>query len=1050
MTTLSHPWISRQATSNIYAEICKKPAGVNIYLIKAPAGVGKTYLARDIGTKLGSETGYGPGHREDIYWSGIVDLYDPDTSNGHHIESSWKQAFSSAYNIEFREYDIERARYVEKSREGTLGAEIDNQLKAVRNSFADGMQKISQVCYPVMAFDTVERLRTVLDPTQEKLDIQDVDAPDVFEWLFYQIERLTRGVVLMMGRPASGLEENLNVKVETINLQRKAKGLLPVNFIPIALEYLTNTEMETFFNLRIGHSPELKPLLTNDLKALLCIRSHGNPLLLDIALQTLLETKNSRQVHVALENVKANNKQEMQLVEDALLSVYMNSGSIEVQLLLNNLVIARNGLFDSLLEYLNPDSAGSAKLHKELERIGELPFVKVRDIAVLKPGQEQRESRHTYFLHDAMYDICDRVNLVSVAQMRAGSQEIVKWYDNQIELHISSSSSEKDYLHNDAITDLLVESLPYRMRSDPQGSYDWYLEQFDKAIRGIARGRDARLRDAMAQFLGSAGEKGKTGILPANIIDGEILGISNAKVHEDFKIDSALQWIKRYSIWGKHDKALEIAEKAVWVKSVYETNHERYLIRYSEFRLWQGQSFMYLGKSSSRALELHNEALNDIEKRFPFEEMKKKVGTKKISQEIAKICFVIGRLRNNRGYIYWMYLGKYWMAIEEFLAAINYFEYSHLVEETANSLDNIGRVYTILGINYSAFESIREGLKLRIEAGLEYREGLSRNSLAIAFAQFENIQLALQESETALKIFRAFRIERGIALARITHGVALRIKSEQWRDIGLKAEDCVKDLEEAEADLLDALQTFTYTSKEPIRQVQASNELACCYRTLYMLRKTQDSDTLIKEAFRQGKNYFDLAIVTAVNYGFLIEQLDSQQDRAVLYTRAGQFEEAKKDMEIIRNSIPENHRILERTGLMSQGADTRIDAYYKLMGQVEFLAGTVKYNEAFQNSGALPNQEIVLDMLEHYVLTIAYFNAFSGGSYTNRQTNHRIYARLRGYSRDFLVELRDNKIPDYLKKYNLPSEVVRDQFDEVFGLLIPGSRLQNWEKFSRH
>jgi hypothetical protein len=89
-------------------------------------------------------------------------------------------------------------------------------------------------------------------------------------------------------------------------------------------------------------------------------------------------------------------------------------------------------------------------------------------------------------------------------------------------------------------------------------------------------------------------------------------------------------------------------------------------------------------------------------------------------------------------------------------------------------------------------------------------------------------------------------------------------------------------------------------------------------------------------------------------------------------------------------------------------------------------------------------------MLEHYVLTIAYFNAFSGGSYTNRQTNHRIYARLRGYSRDFLVELRDNKIPDYLKKYNLPSEVVRDQFDEVFGLLIPGSRLQNWEKFSRH
>src|SRR6266545_652351 len=201
MESFSYPWISRQAAADIYKEICEKPSGVTIYLVKAPAGVGKTYLARDIGTQLGSKTGYGSGHLQDIYWSGIVDLYDPDTSNGRHIESTWKQAFTSASNIEFREYDIERARYVEKSKEGTLGSDMDNTLNTVRNAFADGMQKIAETCYPVMAFDTVERLRTVLDPTQDMLEIQDVDAPDVFEWLFFQIERLTRSVVLMMGRP---------------------------------------------------------------------------------------------------------------------------------------------------------------------------------------------------------------------------------------------------------------------------------------------------------------------------------------------------------------------------------------------------------------------------------------------------------------------------------------------------------------------------------------------------------------------------------------------------------------------------------------------------------------------------------------------------------------------------------------------------------------------------------------------------------------------------------------------------------------------------------
>jgi tetratricopeptide (TPR) repeat protein len=1047
---MTHPWINRQATDRLFKEITAKPSGVTIYLIKAPAGVGKTYLARDIGTRLGSTTGYEVGYKDEFYWSGIVDLYDPDTSNGRHIEMIWKQAFASPSKIEFHDYDRERERYVKISKEAPLGLEMDTQLKNVRNAFAEGMQKIAKNNYPVMVFDTVERLRTVLDPTQEELDIQDVDAPDVFEWLFYQIERLTRGVVLMMGRPAPGLEASLFSRVETINLQRKANGLLPVDFKIVELEYLSTTEIEIFFVDRVNKYPELRQYLTAELKALLAKRSHGNPLLLDIALQTLLETKNPRKIYADLEKVQAPLNQEMQTVENALLFAYMNSGSTEMQTLLKELTIARNGLFEELLQHLNPDPNKFSKLSQELKRLMDLPFVKVRDISALQPGSGQRIPRRTYFLHDAMYDICDRIKLVSVREMMEGSKRIVSWYDEQLKSYPDAIGSEKEYLYHDAITDLLVESLPYRMRLDPQESYDWYLDQSDRAIRGIARGRDARLRDAMAQFLGSAGEKGKTGDLPANVIDREILGITNSRVQEDFKVDSALQWLERYSIWGKHEKAMEIANKATWVMNIYTNHPERYLIRYSEFRLWQAQSFMYIGDSSQKAAAMHTEALNDIERQYAYEKIKKLKESGSLSpKEISRICFIVGRLYNNRGYIYWMYLGQYWLAIEEFHNAIRYFDLGNLMEEVANSQDNTGRVYTMLGVDYSTFEAINEGLRLRTSQNMGYRQGLSKNSLALAFIRFDNIPQALEESEGALKIFRSFRVDRGIALARFTHASALRARCEQWRDLHLTVDECVKYLEEAESDLREALQIFTYTAKEPIRQVQTSNELACCYRTLYMLHKEQKDTALMKAAFDRGLTYFDLAIETARNSKFTVDMLDNQQDRAVLYTRAGQYDKAREDLFGIRTQIPINHRLHAGVGLLQLDDRERVDAYYKLMGQVEFLAGTVIYNEASDASGSQPGEDVARNMLEHYVLSIAYYNLFSGGSFTNRQTNHRIYSRLRGYDREFLVDLRDNQIRQVLEKYKLPPEIVREQFNEIFGLLIPGSRMMNWEKFSR-
>jgi tetratricopeptide (TPR) repeat protein len=1047
MTSQSYPWISRQAANAIYQKILTKPSGVYIYLVNAPAGVGKTYLARDIGTRLGSKTGYEPGHDGDIYWSGIVDLYDPDMNNGRHIEVSWKIAFSSPPHVEFRDYDTQRISYVEKSRQGTLGSEMDNQLQAVRKSFAAGMEKISRSRYPVMAFDTVERLRTVLDPTQERIDIQDIAAPDVFEWLFFQIENLSRGIVLMMGRSAPGMEDSLNTKIEMINLQRRARGLQPVYFETVPLDYLSLDEMKDFYRHRVMRYPRLKNLLTDDIEGLLSLRSQGNPLLLDIALQTLLETNSFPKVRDALQSVQEEEKQ-MEPVEDALLWAYMNSGSAEKQFLLTYLSIARNGLFEKLLEHLvGPDRF--LILRDELEKMGELPFVKVRDIAQSIPGQEERTARKTFFLHDAMYAICDRVRLVPGPQLQEGSSKIVEWYDSQIQQHSMASVSEREYLHNDVITDLLVESVPYRMRSNPQQGYEWYLDQSDQAIRGVARGRDARLRDAMAQFFGSAAEKGKTGTLPANIMDDVILRDSKSAVFERFKLDSALQWIKRYSMWGKHARALEVAKQATWIRQGYLAYPDRYFLTYTESLLWTSQSYMYSGESES-ALKISEEILDILQTKYPLEKVEQDILV--TPRKISGVCFIIGRCHNNRGYIFW-YKGKYWLAIEEFTEALKYYAPVSSAEEIANAKDNMGRVYILLGYSDQAFDAIREGLKSRIAAGSSYREALSRNSLAIALARFNSGQQALREVNLAQEIFRRHRIERGIALSHFTRGVATRRnEGELWEDMELTVDEALKAVSDAETDLQDALAIFSESVQEPIRKVQIYNELACNYRTRYQLLLNKKDAEGQKRVLDQGINYFEIAIDEAIRYKFDIERLDSLQDRAVLYINAGQFSKAREDMQTIRDMIPATHKIEPHSGLSNLEITERVDSYYKLMGQLEWSIGEIICEEGGLSSETKKNisENTLLKAMEHYMLAVAYFNAFSGATFTNRRINYPIYTRLRESTVDFLMDLRDVHLPNWLNRYNLHPDLIRTPFDEIFGLLIPGDRRRNWGQSFRH
>jgi tetratricopeptide (TPR) repeat protein len=448
------------------------------------------------------------------------------------------------------------------------------------------------------------------------------------------------------------------------------------------------------------------------------------------------------------------------------------------------------------------------------------------------------------------------------------------------------------------------------------------------------------------------------------------------------------------------------------------------------------------GREPADALHIFAEILEDLSREYSPEKLEQ-IGTQKKlpPEQIKRLCQVAGRCHNNIGYIYWMNTGQYWLALTEFQKAIAYFELAGLAEEQANSLDNMGRVYAVLGSSWDSFTAIQDGLRLRREqVHLPYREALSLTSLALHYIQFDKLHDAIETVGEALTIFRQVGIERGEALALIARGEAFRVKAESWRDQRATLDQALADLETADADLRGALRIFAGTVEEPLRRVHVENELACCYRARYLLLKEKEGNEKEKQdVFTKGLRFFKSANALAEEAGFLIEKMDNLQDRAVLYERAGDYDHALEDLEQVRQQIPKDHKFMDDQEVSVLPSESRIYAYYKIMGKVELLHGAIIYARGQSSDPAqgASSSKILLEMMEHYILAVAYFNTFAGHIVTNRQTHDRIYRRLKRCDKTFLINLREQEIPRWIERYHLPADAVQISINEIFRLLLP-------------
>lgn len=1027
MSADAYPWIRRKIAEEIYRSAIADVGSIRIYFVEAEAGMGKTYLARDIGTRLGSKTGYEPAKKSNILWSGILDVYDPATNSNQGIERQLVEAFSSDRQT-FDAYHIARDMYDAWFKSGIRGSGLEEQRHKVEQAFAEGLQEVCRAGRPVIVLDTIERLEGASDPVQQQMGFFD-DTASVIGWLIFQITQLRDGVVLLLGRRADRFYRTLQAAVEQASQSRS--GLAPIELHRLRLAALDEDELQSFLENRKKHYPALQKLLDDDLTELLARRTEGNPLLLDIALQSLIETGAPTGIREALEA----GERGMRALECALLEAYMNSfDNPDRQILIRYLALARSGLFAELLQALAPGRAD--QLTKELKRMENLPFIKVREISATPPERAGRVQRRTYFLHDAMYTICDEL-LLKPKQVMDDSKNILAWYEQRIAaIRSETQPTGRQPQQSTRIRDLSVESLFYRMRADPAAGYYWYLKQANQAIHSAQTGLDMRLQDALVLFLASAGfdKDAEQGYSLSGPIDQAIVSAEMPKLFDDFRLDSISLWVTRYTTRGKLEQAEEIGREMLpQAEKAFAKDPDRYRLALAELLLWYGQVVMY-GYQIDRATEIYQRVIETLED-VSIEDKSAE------DFERWRLGLVLGRTHNNIGYTLWMYQGRYTYAIREFQQALRFFKATGLEEEVANTSDNMGRVYALLGQEFQGVRLIKNGIEARRRLGLTYREALSLNSLAMVFVRFGYFDLAIRAIEDALIQYRRTGVERGIGLGLLTSGMIYRSMAEMWREIEISIEDALHYTDRAETDLRDALRIFSTSVLEPIRLAWVSNEMGCCYRARYfLLAQNKAGEADLDMAFAQARPHFRRAIQVARENKYLVSELDSLQDEAVLLTRAEDYDEAEKRLQEIVDKIPDTHKIQAGKGLAALNEYERVDAYYKLMGQVELLAGAIAFEQGKieardqGQANGMPAQDRLLDTARHYLFAISYFNTYSGAGFVKRLTYERIYNRFQGCAPALVREITNEHLPRWVEEYNLPDELVRDLFRDVFGL----------------
>lgn len=1013
-------WVTRTEQAQIDRSVAASDGCTDVHLVSSAGGDGKTILLRQIGRALGSADGIAPAapRAGRPRWSGIVDLYHTDLNSSSGLEEHLAAVFLR--KVARKEYERQRDELADKRRQAIPGKELEQAREELTNTFVAGMNDAAADRRLVIALDTAERIQYERDAVQRTAGVED-ESTTVLAWLVDQIARWHNCVVLIAGRPEA-------MPFLRSALEKRVAGVDGVRLAPtVELGGFDAREAEDYFERKWRRALPADPKLSPEFFKRLLKVTAGNPVRLDLAFEYALQGQGFDEFHAAVMDRRA--KGTPQQVDSRLINYFMeprpqDDPAQRVQQVLEYLAVARKGLTPALLAHLS--GTGEAEASALLRAVaGERGFIK------------HRPRDDSYYLHDALYELCDRAFL-NVPDVKDLSTRIAAWYDKRLEAAGAGAREEHD---------LLVDSLLYRLRADLSAGYRWYLRRSDDAIRSYEVDLDLRLHNELVAFFNSP-----------SAIDAK-LRREKPQPERDFSADAAAAWVKRYLFRGQSDKALEFAGKVAGTLGAGAP--ARNALGRHEFDVYRAQAQIYAHKDLDGAVATLKHVTRALAGR-----------TFAVEADDRRAKLVLGRAHNNLGFVYWIPRGHLEAALQEFdRARMIFTQYepaqslpggaeprSQLREELANTLDNKGRVYALLRHPTRAAVMVDHGLAIRQEQKRAYRTALSLNSRALVHLEFGQPHRAIKLAEEAQEICNRYGVKRGLGLVAITLGQTKRYLGNL---------DTIYNFDQAHAHFLasegylkTAVEVFAETVTEPVRLVEALNELGCTYRDwMYRMKKAgvaerpgakkEDAPVVRDDLYAKAVDCFEQSIALAEANGFNAHLVDSSEDlaRALLRHPAGpRIAEAGARLDSAAAAIPPGYKVergaSQRALRPAQKSKSipllqRVESYWLMLGKIELTRGRAVFLSRGADQSAEERSEWLRSMARHYMLASYYFETFSDEATRLKDTFLIVYTSFRDCSAAERVDLK-KFVSEEAKEYGIKIDRLSHFYADTLGMALEG------------
>lgn len=657
------------------------------------------------------------------------------------------------------------------------------------------------------------------------------------------------------------------------------------------------------------------------------------------------------------------------------------------------MALARRGINRDLLCQLTGWSQERGE--QVLEDLQRCPFVKTR------------EGLDRFFLTDEMYDLLNRKIWDQRDVERKGLYAIIlDYYDRKI-------TQAKDRQRQD----LLVEQLYYQLVADPRKGYAEYCRLSDGALYEQDVSFDMRLRDEVLRFCAECPE-------------------SHTLTKEFVDYDNAVRWVKRHRFAREYEKAIRAAEAVTNNMTAGQTGDADFRLARADLDVNHAMVLIYSGRIEPGVAML----------RVVISELEGKLQSDTPAREDMADYFcawrrnlVLGLAHNNLGYTYWTGFGRYRAALEEFRLALPYFLTAKLEEEMATTSDNMGRVYAQLADRTRAELLVRDGLELRRQLGREIRIGLSLNSQILLRLSFGDPHGARRLSEQRLQTFVRLGAQREIGAASINLGHSLRQLGTLRKVHIYRDEECDEFLRAAAGHLKKAIEIFSpHAIDEPIRLIEAYNELGCVYREQATLADARDPARLLSPAAEMAIKNLQEAIARAQEKKYWVQFVDSYEDLAQVYFQVRHYSKVEECLDKAEEAVPDVYKVKEVAGLQEIPPEDCCEEFWRQMGKIELQRGHLTFDREQSNSEGA-SRSLLNQAMQHYALAAGYIERYSGQ--TRFQISvEQLYDHFKHHSRADLEYAQNELLPAIAAQYRLDLNCLHEFFKDTLGLALQLAR----------